>query len=140
MLADICSYLKNYFSEPEDRHIGKFEVIDGALTPSDFLKDGQFFRIIGSTFNDGVYKNPCAGLKDEKFNGAVWAMRVPPALIALAEEIETYETEKNTKMSEEGWGMFSSQSFKGYSGTVRSDADLSWKKKFAPQLAPWRKM
>ena len=140
MLAEICAYLRNWFCDPGDRHIGTFEISDGELTPSDFLQDGQYFRVIGSIFNDGVYSFPSAELHDETFDGAVWAMRIPRQLIELDNEITQYVHNLQSKISEEGWDMFSSQSFKGYSGTVRDFVEMSWKKKYGPQLAQWRKL
>ena len=140
MLTEICSYLKNYFSEPKDRHFGRFEIKDGAITPSAFLQEGQFFRIVGSTFNDGVYEYPCAGLKNETYEGAIWAMKVPPELKDLASEIESYEAEKSKAIAEGGWDMFKSQSFAGYSGTVKDEADISWQKQYAPRLNRWRRL
>ena len=90
MLAEICAELRNYFEVPNGRHFGTFEISGGSIAPLDFLQEGQYFRIVGSVFNDGVYQYPATSLTDEVFEGAVWAMRLPPAVIALAAEIEEY--------------------------------------------------
>ena len=69
MLTEICAELRNYFEVPNGRHFGKFEIRGESIAPSDFLKDGQYFRIIGSVFNDGVYQYPATSLTDEVFEG-----------------------------------------------------------------------
>ena len=88
MLTELCAELRNYSEVPNGRHFGKFEISGGRIAPLDFLQDGQYFRIIGSVFNDGVHQYPVPDLTDEVFNGAVWAMAVPPAVIDLSAEIE----------------------------------------------------
>ena len=95
MLTELCQELKNWFDA--SRHFGTFTIEDGELSVS-FLQDGQYFRIVGSVFNDGVYKyepnlTPTQEhpethrpvLKDETFDGAIWALAVPPEVISLAD-------------------------------------------------------
>lgn len=89
MLTELCAELRNYFLGDypmRNIHRGTFTISGGSIAPLDFLKENQYFRIVGSTFNDGVYQYPAIGLTDETFAGAVWAMAVPPAVIALADE------------------------------------------------------
>lgn len=89
MLTEVCAELRNYFVK--DIHNGTFEIVGGKITPLDFIQENQYFRIVGSVFNDGVYKNTAdLVLTDEIFSGSVWAMAVPPTLIALAEDIKKY--------------------------------------------------
>ena len=57
MLTELCAELRNYFEVPNGRHFGKFTISGGSIAPLDFLQEGQYFRIVGSVFNDGVYKN-----------------------------------------------------------------------------------
>ena len=138
MLAEICAELRNYFEAPNGRHFGKFEISGGSIAPLDFLQDGQYFRIVGSVFNDGVYQYPATSLTDEVFEGAVWAMAVPPTLIALSAEIEEYNNSDAGKASP-----YTSESFGGYSYTKATDASgapISWKKAFASRLNRWRKL
>ena len=138
MLAEICAELRNYFEAPNGRHFGKFEISGGSIAPLDFLQDGQYFRIVGSVFNDGVYQYPATSLTDEVFEGAVWAMAVPPTLIALSAEIEEYNNSDAGKTSP-----YTSESFGGYSYTKATDASgapISWKKAFASRLNKWRKL
>ena len=103
--------------------------------PLDFLQDGQYFRILGSVYNDGVYQYP-AVLTDEVFEGQIWAMRVPPAFIALSGEIDEYIA-KNAESP------YTSESFGGYSytkATGESGAPLTWREAFASRLNAWRKI
>lgn len=136
MLDLICAELRNYFVKSV--HVGAFEVSDSSIDLSDILAPGQYFRIIGSVFNDGVYQYPCRGLTDESFTGEVWAMAIPPALIALADEIKKYTESDASKPSP-----YTSESFGGYSYTKATDsggAPLGWQKMFGSQLNRWRKL
>ena len=136
MLNEICAEIRNWFALDEDKHVGVFEIKDGTLAPLDFVADGQYFRIVGSKFNDGVYQYPASNLTDESFFGAVWAMRVPQDFIIAAKDIENY-AEKYANNA------YSSESFGGYSYTMATDengAPMSWKTRFAKTLNKWRKL
>ena len=138
MLTEICADLRNYFEVPNGRHFGKFEISGGSIAPLDFLREGQYFRIVGSVFNDGVYQYPATSLTDEVFEGAVWAMAVPPTLIALAAEIEEYNKSDAGKASP-----YISENFGGYGYTKATDANgmpIGWQKAFASRLSKWRKL
>ena len=138
MLTEICAELRNYFEVPNGRHFGNFEISGGSIAPLDFLQEGQYFRIVGSVFNDGVYQYPATSLTDEVFEGAVWAMALPPTLIALSAEIEEYNDSDAGKASP-----YTSESFGGYSYTKATDvndAPIGWQKAFASRLNKWRKM
>lgn len=135
MLSEICAELRNYFSAEKDRYSGRFAISEGRLSV-DFLKDGQYFRIVGSALNDGVYQYPASSLIDEEFAGAVWAMSLPPSLIALSEEIEAFT--RNEKPS-----AFTSESFGGYSYTKATDSNgaaASWQTVFAKRLNQYRRI
>ena len=136
MLDEILAEIRNYFVVKV--HSGDFEVIGGKLSPLDFLQNGQYFKIHGSIFNDGVYRYPESGLVDETFSGEIWALAVPPTLIALVADIEDYE-----KKAKENVSPFESESFGGYSYTKATDSNgspLSWEKVFAKRLNKWRKI
>ena len=138
MLTEICAELRNWFVVPNGVHIQTYTVSGGSIAPLDFLQEGQYFRIIGSVFNDGVHKYPTFSLIDEVFHGAVWAMAVPPALIALTAEIEEYTKSDAGKASP-----YTSESFDDYSYTKATDANgapISWQKAFASRLNKWRKL
>ena len=138
MLTELCAELRNYFEVPNCRHFGKFAISGGCIEPLDFLQEGQYFRIIGSVFNDGVHQYPAYDLTDEVFHGAVWAMALPPSLIALSTEIEEYNKSDAGKASP-----YTSESFGGYAYTKATDANgapISWQKAFASRLSQWRKL
>ena len=138
MLTELCAELRNYFEVPNGRHFGKFTISGGSIAPLDFLQEGQYFRIVGSVFNDGVYQYPAASLTDEVFEGAVWAMAVPPTLVALSAEIKAYNDSDAGKTSP-----YTSESFGGYSYTKATDANgapIGWQKAFASRLNKWRKL
>ena len=138
MLTEICAEIRNYFEVPNGRHFGTFTISGGSIAPLDFLQEGQYFRIVGSVFNDGVYQYPATSLTDEVFEGAVWAMAAPPTLIALAAEIEAYNDSDASKASP-----YTSESFGGYSYTKATDANgapIGWQKAFASRLNKWRKL
>lgn len=83
MPNELCAELRNYFVR--EIHEGVFTIKGGKIAPLDFIQNNQYFRIVGSVFNDGVYKNTHdLNLVDETFKGAVWSMALPPAFIDLA--------------------------------------------------------
>ena len=136
MLDEICGELRNYFVK--EIRTGTFTIEDGVISPSDFIKENQFFRIVGSVFNDGVYQHPHAVLTDETFDGAVWVMAIPPALIALSEEIKKFNQSEEGKPT-----AYTSESFGGYTYSKATDVNgspLTWQKVFSKQLNRWRKI
>lgn len=138
MLTELLAEIRNYFEVPNGRHFGTFTISGGSIAPLDFLQEGQYFRIVGSVFNDGVYQYPATSLTDEVFEGAVWAMRLPPAVIALSAEIEEYNKSEAGKPSP-----FTAESFGGYSYTRATDKNgkpIGWKQAFADRLREWRKL
>ena len=58
MLNELCQELRNYFDKAQPKFFGQIVVEDGNITNEEFLaaiKPEQYFRIVGSIFNDGVY-------------------------------------------------------------------------------------
>ena len=140
ILTELCQELKNWFCNVEtDIHEGTFTIKDGTLSLS-FLQDGQYFRIVGSVFNDGVHKYGEAGLQDETFKGTVWEMRVPPSVISLASDIDAW-IEKN---GEAVASPYQSESWAGYSYSLKSGGGesgaMDWRTIFAGSLNRWRKL
>ena len=143
MLTELCAELKNYFlrDREADIHYGSYTISGGSIVLP-FLLAGQYFRIVGSVLNDGVYEYPAVGLTDETFAGAVWAMAVPPTVIALADDIEAW----NAKNADALTSPYTSESFGGYSYTKASGANssgggaYSWKDQFASRLAKYRRL
>lgn len=140
LLDDMCAICRNYFCDDSSKHKGTFSVKNGVLAPLDYLAEEQYFRIVGSVFNDGVHQHPAPDLTDEVFDGEVWAMRLPPAFLALAGEIDEYKQ----KTDGGGASPYTSESFGGYSYEKATDAEtgapLSWQAVFAPKLNRWRKI
>lgn len=148
MLDEICAYLNNYFDRDMPKYYGSITISNGALVGfDDKLLNNQYFRIVGSVFNDGVYQYPATGLSDETFeNGAVWAMAVPKRLIDKAAEISEWKT-KYSGADSAAMSPFTSESFGGYSysksaGGSSSDTTNpnSWQSVYASDLAEWRKL
>ena len=80
MLETVLMYLNNWFVV--GRYDDTYIIEDGGITLP-FLANGQYFRIVGSLFNDGVYQYP-ADLTDETFTGSVWALSLPKALLSTS--------------------------------------------------------
>lgn len=134
MLEAVLMHLKNWFVVDNGIHTGTFTIANGVL-PLSFLQDGQYYRICGSVFNDGLHQYGDT-LTDETFDGAVWALAIPKTVISLSGTIAEWET-KNGEPSP-----FASESFGGYSYTRATDATgapSTWQTAFKAQLAPYRK-
>ena len=147
MLTELCQELRNWFER--EKYFGTFTIEGGQLADCSFLQEGQYFRIIGSVFNDGVHQKPADDLVDESFEGAIWAMAVPPTVIALSEEIQEWR-DKYDGVDSANMGPFSSESFGGYSysrgGSSGSDSGNrgngapTWQSMFVNELNRWRKI
>ena len=143
-MTDFCEELHNWFDV--DRSFGTFTISNGEITvPDGYLQENQYFRIVGSVFNDGVYKYPSNELIDETFDGAVWAMALPPAAIALFTQIQ--EWDEKYSQNEAANSPFQSESFGGYSyskgynsSANGSDTTVSWQNQFKSRLNRWRKL
>lgn len=138
MLTELCKELNNYFDKA--RYFGEFTIENGELQNVDFLQEGQYFRIVGSVFNDGVYQYPTTELKDETFEGAVWAMAVPVEVIALSTEIDEWKAKYETA---DAMSPYQSESFGGYSYSKASGSaggTATWKDMFASKLNNYRRI
>lgn len=148
MLTEICEYLRNWFCDDSDIIVGNIVVGDGEITvPYGVIQPGQYIRIVGSVFNDGVWKYGDADFEPETFDGAVWLMRVPKAVIDLATDIEDWH-DAYGKADSKAMSPFNSESFAGYSYSKSSGGSVSgevasptnWQGVFAARLSPWRKL
>lgn len=136
MLETVLQNLNNWFLVPDGVHAGEFTVQGGLLTLP-FLQTGQYFRVVGSVFNDGLHQYPVADLTDETFTGSVWALAVPKAVIELAEEIDAWQTKNGDP------GPFTSESFGGYSYSKATNASgmaVGWQDVFKSLLNDWRRI
>ena len=142
MLTEICDYLNNYFWR--QKITGDFEITGGSINVPQ-LKEGQYFRIVGSVFNDGVHQYPAENLIDEKFTGAIWSMAVPATVIDLATEISEWVAQYGGANSP-ALSPFNSESFGNYSyskGAVSSGSTgnpNTWQSVYAARLNKWRKL
>lgn len=140
MLESVLRHLKNWFLVPDGIHAGTF-VVEGGSIALPFLKVGQYYRVIGSVFNDGLHKyGQDTEMPSETFTGAVWALAVPKELQVLSEEIEEW----NAKSGKIASGPYQSESFGGYTYTMATDAKaggtLTWQSVFRTRLNPYRKV
>lgn len=138
MLEQVLAHLRNWFVKHIER--GTF-VIEGGGIELPFLQDGQYFRIVGSLFNDGVYRyDGELTLLDETFNGLVWALAIPPAVIELVEKIKEWEV----KNAETIHSPYISESFGGYTYTKATSSSsasaATWQSAFRSELNRWRKI
>ena len=141
MLEELMRECRNWFVIPNGVHLGTFAIKDGSIALP-FLAEGQYFRIIGSVFNDGVYQYGADSLTDETFNGVVWALSVPAAFVSLADDVEAWRNKYENAAN----SPFQSESFAGYSYTKSSASGNSggsvtgWQSVFAARLNKWRKI
>lgn len=143
MLETILMHIHNWFPsggyplKQDTRNKGTHEIVAGDLKGSR-LKPGQYYRIRGSVFNDGLHQYPAGDLIDETFDGEVWALAIPKAVISLSEEVEAWR-EKNPETDK------TSESFGGYSytrsggGAIGSSALSGWQGVFASRLNAYRR-
>lgn len=141
MLEQLLDYIHNYFVR--QKHWGKFSVTDGNLD-CDFLQNGQYYKVVGSVFNDGVHQYPSTGLIDEDFCGEVWAMAVPPAVIALSDEIDEwlskYGEVQNSPYQSESFGGYSYTKASGAGNNGNAEPGATWQSVFRTRLNHWRKI
>lgn len=138
MLEQVLGEIHNWFVA--DMISGEFEVAGGRLSLPEgaSIQDGQYLRVVGSVFADGLHQWPVEGLPhDEKFEGEVWALAVPREVQNLASEIEEWES-KNAP------GPYVSESFGGYSYTRATNSSTGqaagWRDRFRQDLNRWRKV
>ena len=165
MLTEICNYLKNWFNYKQPQYYGDFTIKNGTINvktsvkkivfsedmgeiytkvKSMDIKDGQYFRIIGSIFNDGVHTLD-EKLTDEDFEGSVWLMAIPVDVQNAATDIKSWQ-DKYGGVDSDNMSPFQSESFGGYSyskgGTSRNSASSvpTWQSIFADRLARYKKL
>lgn len=142
MLTELCQELRNWFTDDSDKHIGDFTVSGGKLTPLVDLQEGQYYRIVGSVFNDGVHAYDDELTDELEFHGAVWCMKVPKEIVVLSKAIDDWLDKNSDILS----SPYQSESFGGYSYTKASGSGSSgasgvtWQSQFASSLNRWRKI
>lgn len=147
MLSEICLYLKNWFDINQSKYFGKIKIENGQVNMADDIKENQYYRIIGSVFNDGVYQRGSEELTDEEFEGAVWLMAVPKDVIDLAAEITAW-VERYGGIDSQNMSPYQSESFGGYSYTKSSGGNSessgssvpTWQSVFGAKLRRYKKI
>lgn len=146
MLTELCQEIRNWFERTITT--GTITISNGEITFQDGTKpellSGQYYRIVGSVFNDGVHQwDGENDLVDETFDGAVWAMAIPKEVERLAEDIEEWR-EKYENPESPNFSPYQSESFGGYSYTkgagTETGTSIGWKTAFKSALTKWRKI
>lgn len=136
MIGELLHEIRNYFDM--SRHFGTFRIVDGSPILDEIpIQEGQYFRVCGSVFNDGVYKYPATGMKDEEWRGAIWLLAIPQEVIDLSNAIDAWNDQYGPK------GPYTSESFAGYSytkATSKNGGTYTWRDEFSNQLNKWRKI
>lgn len=133
MLEQILMELQNWFRVRDNVngiHPGTYIIENGGIALP-FLRDRQYFRIMGSVFNDGLhrYGPDMEALTDETFGGTIWALAIPKTVVDAAAEAETWLK----KYGERAMGPYSSESLAGqYSYTKDTAAAASVSKTGIP--------
>ena len=146
MLTELCGELNNWFDRNQPKFHKSFTIENGAFVDADLgLQIGQYYRIIGSVFNDGVHQytgNPDEDLHDEIFSGSVWLMAVPQEVIDLAKDIEDWAD----KYKDVSYSPFASENLAptSYSYSINTAAGsggsgATWQNIFSSRLTKWRK-
>lgn len=140
-ISDFCEEVNNYFEQT--RIFGEFEIANGSIDLNKYdIQEGQYIRVVGSVFNDGVYQYPIPPeneLVDEKFDGAIWVMAVPSSVITQIEEVNQWEATNQSTLN----SPYQSESFGGYSYTLKAEnaeGGLNWQTHFRRKLDRWRKV
>lgn len=122
MLEQILMEIHNWFRVRDSVngiHPGTYTIENGGIALP-FIRDGQYFRIMGSAFNDGLhrYGPDMEALMDETFDGTIWALAIPKPVVDAAAEAETWMAKNGTIVG----GVYSSESFGGYAYTKDTTA------------------
>ena len=142
MLERVLRETRNWFSAAF--YTGAYRIEGGAIRTetgeAPALLDGQYFRILGSVLNDGVYQYPPDDLKDEAFTGEIWSLAIPKEFLELTADIEAWQEQHGAAAA----GPYTSESFGGYTYSKAVDAvtggAVTWEGAFRARLNAWRKL
>ena len=136
MLEAMLTHLHNWFPAKDGKHAGAFVIASGVLSPDIGLVSGQYYRIRGSVFNDGLHRvDGGEAPTDEECDGEVWALSIPKAVQELAEEIAAWrESNPETDKTSESFGGYSYIRAQSATGGVGG-----WQAAFASRLNAWRR-
>lgn len=149
MMTELCSELNNYFDRDQQKvHGCDITIADGHITLPDGIeiKNGQYYRIIGSVFNDGVHQYTAEqtddSLVDEECICSLWLMAVPQEVVKLAADIKAWEAKYGAQaMSPFTSENLSASSYSYSKGTFSGNGSgmAIWQNVFGARLAKWRK-
>ena len=146
-LTNLCTYLKNWFNREQPQISGEITILNGNITTLEFIEkiqDGQYFKIDGSVFNNGVHmftRGQNLGLNDEVFVGVISLMAIPKEVLDIATEIDDWSVKYKDAID----SPFNSESFGGYSysktgASGSGQGGATWQSQFASRLSRWRKI
>jgi len=146
-LEQVLWHIHNWFVYDEIP-VDTCAISDGQLPASVSIPEGAWYRIQGSLFNDGLHRHPAPDLDDETFDGTITVCAIPNALLDVVEEIDDWIGHYQTAMGKVQDAPYASESFDGYSYSIRSDlmpntasgSLTGWQAAFASRLNPWRKI
>ena len=153
-LTEICEECRNYFLPDygdltKSIHAGTYTISDGNISDTSFLLQGQYFRIVGSKLNNGVYENTVEGrstLIDETFTGSVWEMAVPPAFVKLATDINAWR-DRNESLDSKNMSPFTSETIPGTYGYTKNGSyssgggsAVTWQDQFSKRLRRYKRV
>lgn len=141
-MEDILSYINNYFAVTKEE--GTFKIEDNSIKIKGNYLQGQYIKLEGSFFNDGIYRVESLvdktitliGANNEEFKGVIYSLAIPKDLISIAKKLEELK-EKNTN------GIYESESFGEYSYTLAKNSKgeiYSNIDSFKNELKKYRKM
>lgn len=144
-LSAVMGACRNWFVRMT--RTGDFSISGGVLTGAEgLLMPGQYYRIVGSVFNEGVFQYHGYGvaddtLTDETFSGRVDALAPPRDFLQLAAEIADWQAKYGAAAA----SPFNSESFGGYSytkasGVTQDGGAGGWQAHFGARLARYRKL
>lgn len=138
MLETVLNHLHNWFPVTGAARAGTFIIVSGKIK-LDHVLEGQYYKIEGSVFNDGLHKygDESDVLMEETFTGRIIPLAIPKTVIKLADEIKAW-CESNPASDK------ISESFDGYSYTRGTDgnggASGGWQAAFRSRLNAWKKV
>lgn len=114
MLEQVLTEIHNWFQV--GIYHGAYTIKDGSIALP-FLQDGQYFRILGSVFNNGLYRYgpEMELLHDETFTGSIWALAIPREVERIAKERSEIEAKITDVTASFADSAFTSESYAGYS-------------------------
>ena len=150
ILEQVLNHIHNWFVYDEI-FVDDCAVEGGSLPASVSIPNGAWYRVQGSLFNDGLHQHPADDLVDETFSGTVTICAIPRVLLSIVDEIADYIDAMNESDASVRGAKFQSESFDGYTYTIKGDSRANsasggvsgltgWQAAFRTDLNPWRKM